>query len=37
VFALVLGTCFHLTKRLGMSVVAHVAFNATGLALVAYL
>jgi len=36
-FALVLGTCFHFTKRLGMSVLAHVAFNATGLVLVAFL
>ncbi|NQV97437.1 MAG: CPBP family intramembrane metalloprotease, partial [Acidimicrobiaceae bacterium] len=26
-FALVLGACFHFTKRLGMSIVAHVAFN----------
>ena len=36
-FAIVLGSCFHFTKRLGMSVVAHVAFNATGLILVALL
>ena len=36
-FALVLGLCFHLTKRLGMSIVAHVAFNATGLLFVAFL
>ena len=36
-FALVLGICFHRTKRLGMSIVAHVAFNATGLLLVAFL
>lgn len=36
-FALVLGTCFHFTNRLGMSVVSHVAFNATGLILVAML
>jgi membrane protease YdiL (CAAX protease family) len=36
-FALVLGTCFHFTNRLGMSVLAHVAFNATGLVLVAFL
>ena len=36
-FALVLGTCFHLTKRLGMSIFAHIAFNATGLMLVALL
>lgn len=34
-FALVLGVAFHLTKRLGMSVVAHLAFNATGLAFLA--
>ncbi|GBL20444.1 hypothetical protein EMGBS4_05040 [Acidimicrobiaceae bacterium] len=36
-FALVLGTCFHFTNRLGMSVVSHIAFNATGLILVAML
>lgn len=36
-FALVLGICFHRTKRLGMSIVAHVAFNATGLLLVVLL
>lgn len=36
-FALVLGLCFQRTKRLGMSVVAHVAFNSTGLLLVAIL
>jgi membrane protease YdiL (CAAX protease family) len=34
-FALVLGIAFHLTKRLGMSVIAHLAFNATGLAFLA--
>lgn len=34
-FALVLGLCFQRTKRLGMSMVAHVAFNATGILLVA--
>lgn len=34
-FALVLGACFHLTGRLGLPIMAHVAFNATGLALVA--
>lgn len=34
-FALVLGVVFHLTKRLGMSVIAHLAFNATGLAFLA--
>ena len=36
-FALVLGYCFYRTKRLGMSVIAHVAFNAPGLLLVATL
>ena len=36
-FALVLGYCFHRTNRLGMSIVAHVAFNATGLLLVSTL
>jgi membrane protease YdiL (CAAX protease family) len=36
-FALVLGFCFHRTHRIGMSIVAHVAFNATGLLLVALL
>ncbi len=36
-FAIVLGYCFHRTSRLGMSIVAHVAFNATGLLLVATL
>lgn len=34
-FALVLGISFYLTKRLGMSVIAHLAFNATGLAFLA--
>lgn len=34
-FALVLGVTFQLTKRLGMPVVAHLAFNATGLAFLA--
>jgi membrane protease YdiL (CAAX protease family) len=34
-FALVLGTCFLVTKRLGLPFVAHLAFNATGLALLA--
>ena len=33
-FALVLGLSFHVTKRLGMPIVAHMAFNATGLILV---
>lgn len=32
-FALVLGGCWHATRRLGMPLVAHVAFNATGLAM----
>lgn len=36
-FALVLGFCFHRTNRIGMSLIAHIAFNATGLLLVAYL
>ena len=36
-FALVLGYCFHRTKRLGMSIIAHVTFNATGLLLVSML
>ena len=36
-FALVLSFCFKRTNRLGMSVIAHVAFNATGLLLVAIL
>ena len=34
-FALVLGVAFQMTKRLGMPVVAHLAFNATGLAFLA--
>lgn len=34
-FALILGITFHFTKRLGMPIFAHMAFNATGLALVA--
>lgn len=34
-FAVVLGACFQGTKRLGMPILAHMAFNATGLALVA--
>lgn len=34
-FALVLGLCLAFTKRLGMPVVAHLAFNATGLAFLA--
>jgi len=34
-FALVLGLVFHFTKRLGMPILAHMAFNATGLILVA--
>lgn len=35
VFGLVLGICTLVTRRLGMSVLAHVAFNATGLVWVA--
>ena len=35
VFAVVLGLCFQRTGRLGMAIVAHMAFNATGLILVA--
>lgn len=35
VFAVVLGLCFHGTGRLGMAIAAHMAFNATGLLLVA--
>ena len=35
VFAVVLGLCFHATSRLGLPIVAHMAFNATGLILVA--
>lgn len=34
-FGLILGFCAQRTSRLGMSVVAHMAFNATGLILVA--
>ena len=34
-FALVLGFCFQRTKRLGLSIIAHVAFNATGILLIA--
>jgi len=34
-FAVVLGLCFHGTGRLGTAIVAHMAFNATGLILVA--
>lgn len=33
-FGLVAGACFLITRRLGMSIVAHVAFNVTGLLLV---
>jgi membrane protease YdiL (CAAX protease family) len=36
VVGLVLGTCALLSGRLGLGVVAHMAFNATGLVLVAY-
>jgi len=35
VFAVVLGLCFQRTRRLGLPIVAHMAFNATGLILVA--
>ena len=35
VVGLVLGTCALRTRRLGMGVLAHMAFNATGLVLVA--
>jgi membrane protease YdiL (CAAX protease family) len=35
VFALVLGWCYRRTGRLGLSVVTHMAFNATGLIVVA--
>lgn len=34
-FALILGIAFHMTKRLGMPLLAHLAFNATGLAFLA--
>jgi uncharacterized protein len=36
VFGLVLGVCALQTRRLGMSIVTHMAFNATGLLLVAW-
>ena len=36
VVGLVLGACALLTRRLGMGVLAHMAFNATGLVLVAF-
>ncbi len=35
VFAIVLGLCFQMTRRLGSAILAHAAFNATGLLLVA--
>jgi membrane protease YdiL (CAAX protease family) len=35
-FGLVLGVCALRTRRLGMGILAHVAFNVTGLALVAW-
>jgi membrane protease YdiL (CAAX protease family) len=35
VFALVLGFCYRRTQRVGLSMVTHLAFNATGLLLVA--
>ena len=34
-FGLVLATCMTMTDRIGMAIVAHMAFNATGLFLVA--
>ena len=34
-FAIVLGLCYRRTQRLGLSVITHLAFNATGLLLVA--
>ena len=34
-FAIVLGLCFQLTGRLGSAILAHAAFNATGLLLIA--
>ena len=34
-FAIVLGLCYRQTQRLGLSIVTHLAFNATGLLLVA--
>ena len=34
-FALVLGVCFSRTKRLGLSIVTHVSFNATALTVMA--
>jgi membrane protease YdiL (CAAX protease family) len=37
VFGLILGVCALRTRRLGMSILAHMAFNATGLLLVARL
>jgi membrane protease YdiL (CAAX protease family) len=36
-FALVLGWARYSTARIGMSIVTHMAFNATGLALVVLL
>lgn len=36
-FALVLGWCYHRTNRLGLCIVTHMAFNASGLAVVALL
>jgi uncharacterized protein len=35
-FGLILGTCTIRTRRLGMGILAHMAFNATGLLLVAW-
>lgn len=37
VFALVLGWCYRRTNRLGLGIVAHMAFNASGLLVVALL
>jgi membrane protease YdiL (CAAX protease family) len=34
-FALVLGLCFVRTNRIGMSIVAHVSFNASALVVIA--
>ena len=34
-FALVLGVCFSRTKRLGLSIVTHISFNATALTVMA--
>jgi membrane protease YdiL (CAAX protease family) len=34
VFGLILGICAQVTGRLGMSIMAHIGFNLTGLILV---